>query len=214
MSLLLDNSACDAPRKLLDTPFGPGTWVSLSTFLETFLPPLPASVDFDAMIRRLKRQRASSQQIITKSGRLWGYSRKKPTDLGRSDAFKYMYTCANRITKFVHGASPRYRLHHNEQNAWYPCERSDDSLPDAYLCHAEDDGCSPTWSTIALSGAYSLSDSAEAGVNVCLLHCARLDCSYESRCRTCEKLPGQWPTVCSRTPADGLHTDIRSNVPK
>ena len=115
---------------------------------------------------KLKRQRAPNQRIITNDGRLWGYARKKPADFSRSDAFKYIYTCADRLVKHVPSASPKYRLCHNEENTWYPSERSKDSFPDAYLCRLEDDGQAPTWTTIAVCGAYALSTPEEFGVGV------------------------------------------------
>ena len=166
MSTLQEAYAFDASPRMLDTRFGRADWVSLPTFFGSFLPPLPPSVNLDSLMRRFGRQKFSANRIVTKGGLLWGYAKKKPADLkdetgGRSDAFKHLYTCANKLAKGLPHLEQKFRLHHNEENAWYEDDRRDDFLPDAYLCRLGHDGRSPTWPAIALSGAYVLVDSGD-----------------------------------------------------
>ena len=157
---------------MLDTPFGRADWVPLQTFFETFLPSLPAAVNLETIMRRFKRQKFAANRIITKDGLLWGYAKKKPADFndsvpsGRSSAFKHLYNCATKLARGLPSLAQKYRLHHNEENAWYVDDRRDDSLPDAYLCRVDNDGLSPTWAEIALSGVYVLEDSEDAAVLV------------------------------------------------
>ena len=122
-------------------------------------------------MRRFQRQRFAANRVVTKSGVLWGYGKKKPADFddvpgSRSIAFKHFYACANKLAKGLPLLHQRFRLHHNEENAWYPADRHDDSLPDAYLCRVDHNGRLPSWSAIALSGAYVLVDSYNAGLLV------------------------------------------------
>ena len=83
-------SLVDVASRVLNTPFGPAHWLPLRTFFDTFLPRMPPTIDFDKLMQRIKRKRAPSYQIITKSGRIWGYSQKQPSDFARGDAYKFV----------------------------------------------------------------------------------------------------------------------------
>ena len=171
-SLSINDCACDVPSRMLNTPFGRANWVPLLTFFDVFLPRLPASIDIDTVFRRLKRRRAPFHRIITKDGCLWGYSIKKPADFddnslaGRVNAFKHLYACAHNLVKVLPGSTQKFWLHSNEKQTWYRNERSEDALPDAYLSHSEDNGHAPNWTTIAISGTYTLKFSEDMAVYV------------------------------------------------
>lgn len=145
----------DVSARVLDTPYGTAQWVPLPTFVDVFLPPMPPLVDLDKLIRKIKRVRAPSNQILTKNDHLWGYSQKRPSDFARGDAYKYLYTCAERLARVAVKSAPRYKLIHNNENLWYLNERTPDSLPDAYVCRSSHDS-DATWESIAVSGAYAM----------------------------------------------------------
>ena len=209
----------DVLPQMLDTPYGSADWVSLSTFFQVFLPPMPASIEFESLMRRIARPRAPARQIITKGSRLWGYSRKHLTDfddespVDRADAFKHLYTCANRLAKALPLCTQKYQMHHNEKNAWYPRERRDGDFPDAYLCRVEDNMAPPTWETIAVSGAYVLDGSKDMAEYVCFLpsHDRQLLTSFLAR--IWRKSLVLWPSACLRIRVDDSLLGIRLNIP-
>ena len=145
----------DVSARVLDTPYGNAQWVPLPSFVDVFLPPMPPLVDLDKLIRKIKRVHAPSKQILTKNDHLWGYSQKRPLDFTRGDAYKYLYTCAERLARVAVKSAPRYKLIHNNENLWYLNERTLDSLPDAYVCRSSHDS-DATWESIAVSGAYAM----------------------------------------------------------
>ena len=213
-------SVCDASPKLLNTSFGRADWVSLSTFFQVFLPSIPPSIQFESLMRRLERQKSPAKQIITKGGRLWGYSRKHLTDfddespIDRVDAFKHLYTCANRLAKALPLSSQKYQMHHNEKNAWYPAERREDDFPDAYLCRVEDKVASPTWETIAVSGAYVLDGSKDMAQYVRTLSSSGAVAQFEVPFgRIWRKSRMLWPDVCWRTLAGDSPSGIPPSIP-
>ena len=181
----------DVSSEMLATPFGRAKWVSLPTFFDSFLPGLPAATNLDALMRKLTRQKTLSNRILTKSGILWGYAKRKPADFNdrlpgvRSNVFKHLYACADKLVRTLPLSTQRYRLIHNDKNAWDSVKLNQDSLPDAYFCPVDDDGVSPTWRTIAVSGAYMLDDCYGASLHV-RTHCvpsSSLSDSFEQNMR-------------------------------
>ena len=82
--------------------------VSLTTFSDSFMPPLPEDVDLEVLFRRLKRIKAPSRQIITKNGRLWGYSRRTPSQLNCDRVFGHIGSCVTRLAKRLSNKIPTF----------------------------------------------------------------------------------------------------------
>ena len=117
------------------------------------MPPLPSHIDLDALVRALKRVRAPASRVITKNDRLWGYSRRTPSQLGRDRAFEYIAICVKRLAKRLPSNSVTHLF--QDDRDFGHCDS--DVLPAAYF-YAPRADTSPVldWNRIAVSGAYEV----------------------------------------------------------
>ena len=138
-------------------PWGDATQVSLDAFTNDFMPPLPSGLNLEAIVRRLITTRRTGRQVITKTGRLWGYGRTMPSQMAPSRAFVHLKICVDRLV----AALPRgttggrqFRFTHHE----FPTEAyTFDSLPNAFFERYEEPSSrSPQWTSVAVSGVYTL----------------------------------------------------------
>ena len=127
--------------------------VSLTTFSELFIPPLPEDVDLEVLIRRLKRIKAPTRQIITKNGRLWGYSRRTPSQLNCDRVFGYIGRCVTRLTKQLSDKTPTFSFQDDQD--FEKCDTN--TFPAAYFYTPKTD-LSQTldWSRVAVPGSYEM----------------------------------------------------------
>ena len=125
--------------------------------MDTFIPQLPSDIDLDALIRRLKRAKAPASQIITKNDRLWGYSRRLPSQMEYGRVFSYLESCITRLRRRFPGISTTC-FFQNDQDFRH-C--NSESFPAAYFYTPRDE-VFPTlgWTRIAASGAYEMHASS------------------------------------------------------
>lgn len=143
--------------KQFKTPFGKGTEVPISIFLDTLLPPLRSGIDLDTLVHH-KSDKGRAKLPITKDGQLWGYSAKKPSEIKGPTgiAFKSLQTCAWRISKAVIGVEQIHKFKNHQRVKRRPKEEEDE-LPDAYLLLRSRDTGPIDWPSIAVPGAYEKS---------------------------------------------------------
>ena len=117
------------------------------------MPSLLEDIDLDALIRRLKRVKAPTRQIITKNGRLWGYSRRTPSQLECGHVFRYIGSCVTRLAKKLSDKTPT--LSFQDDQDFQHCDT--ESFPAAYFYVPKTD-LSQTldWSHVAVSGSYEM----------------------------------------------------------
>ena len=157
-----DNTSPGPPSTCtVETPFGRPTHVSIDTFVNALLPPLPASLDLEKLINSVKRFRSPSKQILTRSGRLRGYDKTTPSQLPHWRAFKHLHTCVQRLARALSTLKPNLSFVHNEIRD-DTLEDGEEGLPSAYLCsisesHTVDD---IDWPSIAVPVALQPEDTA------------------------------------------------------
>ena len=140
-----------------ETPYGHATRVSVDVFLENFLPTLSAGPDLSARVGSLRRRRKLWPQLVTKSERLWGYSRKIPSDIGVHASFTPLQRCFQKISTAFPGRNG-VSFVFNNGGPWESSERIEDALPDAWLAHDSRSLIDSVgqWCSIAVSGVYQL----------------------------------------------------------
>ena len=121
------------------------------------MPPLPSNIDLDALIRKLKRVKAPASQVITKNGRLWGYSRCLPSQMEYGRVFSYIESCVTRLRRKFPGI-PTTCSFQNDQDFRH-CDG--ETFPAAYF-YTPPNEVFPTlgWTRIAVSGAYEMHASS------------------------------------------------------
>ena len=194
----------DRSLLFLQTPLGRASLVPLEVFFDTFLPSMPSTVDFNLLLRRIARLRGPSCQIITKSGRLWGYAHKRPSDFERDDAYKYVYTAMERLAKIIPLCSQTHALVHNTENSWDSGERDADTLPDAYFTPLTDPEQPRTWRNVVIPGVYAgeATDVLAIMASVDIIpHCGNSQVIH----RTHAKLFNVWRNAYYKTLGDVSH---------
>ncbi|KAJ3552849.1 hypothetical protein NM688_g3933 [Phlebia brevispora] len=170
----------------LSTPFGKARQITTQHFLDKILPPIRADIDFQSLIKKMKRSRRDgrSRMLVTAVDRLWGYSIRTPSQIecknSKEVAFESLRICAGRLANTVKGLKQTLRFRNNEEALWDLDRRKKDSLPDAYLL--ED----PTleWAAIAVPGVYSKHDTkADAEANVVKITRCMALCMQRDPCR-------------------------------
>ena len=160
---LLSLCPATAASSCIKTPVGDALEIPSSTFLEQLLPPLPSGVDVDAFARRIRRSKRLSAPVLTKSGHLWGYSKRSPSEMEPSRAFWYLRLCIQRVSRKLR--KPLTCIF--EHNGDFSGSGSDDSFPDAYLRLARsEDNSALAWSSVVVSGEYQRMASVQVSKNV------------------------------------------------
>ena len=140
---------------VIHTSSGNVNFISLATFTASFMPPLPEGIDFDALVRRLKRVKAPTRRIITKNGRLWGYSTRNPSQLTckREHVFSHIGSCVKRLAKKFSDRPVSYSFQDDQD--FEECHM--ESFPAAYF-HAPESEPSQRldWTRIAVPGTYQM----------------------------------------------------------
>ena len=149
---------------VLPTAHGRATFVSMGTFIEIFMPPLPSDMDLDVILLKVKRARSPASRVVTKNGRLWGYGTRVPSQLHPNRMFSHIGACIMRVAKRMPGRTVTFLFQDDKEFGCCSC----DSFPAAYF-HAPRTEVSPimSWSRIAVSGSYESSDSLASFDNVC-----------------------------------------------
>ena len=166
-----DSEETRIPYHILSTPFGQASYVSLKTFFEEVLPEDAISLDRNLIVKRL----TCRHEIVTKSGRLWGYGQKKPSDFSRQDAYQHVATGARRVVKAVPGLKQNWKLINSPNIIDKVDQKDKNALPDAYFCRLESTATSATWQSIAVSGVYAEHATEKLatvvrGIVMCLSH--------------------------------------------
>ena len=146
---------------------GDASIVTLTTFMDSVLPPLSTDIDLDALVRNLKRVRAPTRQIITKNGHLWGYSRRIPSQLEHARVFSYIESCAARLRRRFPSKDATFCFQNDANFALCNSE----SFPAAYFYAPPTDMSSTLdWTRIAVSGAYMVQISPYSCSTVSITH--------------------------------------------
>ena len=130
-------TACEAGPSNPSTPtyiktaYGKARRVSTETFLDTYAPPLPPSVDIDKLL--------DTRDIVCKNGRMWGYEHKRPSDMTPKYAFSYLSRCVSRLAASSASYGPRHSFLNNPDRKWDAKEAASDALPDAYILLASEE---------------------------------------------------------------------------
>ena len=139
------------PLSKFGTFYGDVVVVPIPTFVDTVLPPMPPGVDFDVLVKALERHKGPSTQLVTKSGRLWGYSQGPPSHLKRRRAFAPLKRCADRLAREISDVK-RTCLFVGESRASERCS----DYPDVFLQICEPCAASrfDKWHSLAVVGSF------------------------------------------------------------
>ena len=145
------------PTRTLWTPYGDAARVPTKVFLDRFLPALPPGVDLGIRVASLRRRRKLWRLLVAKNDRLWGYSRKNPSDIGVHASFTPLQRCFQKISTAFPGRNG-VSFVFNNGGPWESFERTEDALPDAWLAHNSRSLTDSVdqWCSIAVSGVYQL----------------------------------------------------------
>ena len=155
----------------VDTPEGPALEIPVRAFLHKVLPTLPPEVELDKLIENKLRGGTRSAPITT-HGRLWGYAKKNPSGLHRSDvrkAYAHLETGAQAFIRAVEGRESTLVFRNNPKPIPYRSGRELLNLPDAYMLRASTSVESVEWEDIAVIGEYKRSCDERDVEEVCCL---------------------------------------------
>lgn len=139
----------------MKTPLGDANEVPTRVFIDELLPPLHAEYKLDALFKDPSTC-GKKALPVTKNGRLYGYSLKKPSVLKtrKAAAFKGLQICSGKLIRAIEIAQPCVYLRNNEVSEWSLEKRSENALPDAYFLLQDQAYDRVDWTNIAIPGVY------------------------------------------------------------
>lgn len=159
-----DEVEVHGPPISIPTPLGKAYQVSTKYFEENLLPPLPPVLDLDAFL-----DNGAFSNVVTKQGKLWGFTNKTPAGTHRKDvnkAFLYLQrgirsTVKAKAVVDKTGNAPLvfYNNRASESNIH---QRTKDSLPDAFFLSHVVPGSSASWPSIAAFGEYAIDNTSKS----------------------------------------------------
>lgn len=163
------SSPTSAARRVVrvPTPFGDAYQVTADFFLEKVLPPLRSHLDLDALI-----DKGTFRYAVTSQGKLWGYTKKSPSGIHSKEeveAYAYLQRGARSIAKAIKKSKPGLVFYNNRFGTSKYAERTDETLPDAYLISLSTPPHAVRWMDIAVSGEYKRENNADNVEEVCNL---------------------------------------------
>ena len=113
---------------IAETCRGAAIEVPLDVFFEVFLPPLRDDIDLDALMRD-----GVEHDLLTSTGRMWGYEMRTPPEMSYSTAFAPLQSCASRLAHSVRRHTSRLAYLSNPRNQWLQDDKDTQVFPDACL---------------------------------------------------------------------------------
>ena len=114
------------PPFTIKTPAGTATQVSLNVFFDAFLP--RSDIDLDSLMHD-----GVENELISSTGRMWGYKSKTPGEMPSSRAFQYMQSRATKLAHSVRRRDSRLVYLNNPKMEWLEDDRDRNAFPDACL---------------------------------------------------------------------------------
>ena len=109
----------------IETPFGKARQLPTQIFLDAFAPPLRPGIDVEGLL--------NDSNLLANNGRLWGYDKKKPSEMEAKYAFTYLARCMSKLSGTFPDHEPHVVFLNNEERQWTSEGKKEDALPDAYL---------------------------------------------------------------------------------
>ena len=184
--------------------------VPLATFMDSLLPQISPDINFNALVRHFKRVKAQKRQVITRNGRLWGYSKRIPSQLESSRVYLHVKSCITRLANRFPGKTVTFAFQDDRDFAL--CNTY--SFPAAYF-YAPPTDVSPTldWTRIAVSGAYTL-DTSHCGCDrVCSINLRDKGCIHSRSIRMRLKPFATCRDAWQRILGDASRTLLLSRIP-
>ena len=146
------------PFTSFQTPFGTVHTLSLRSFFDMLLPSSSrADARLDGILRSFRRKAGSVGRLVAKNGRLWGYSRKTPSELDPSRAFLHIRRCVRKLSAVATSQAPCLSFDHVEEDMKGTGDNIQ-SYPDAFfrLRSPQNDATkTSSWNDIAVPAAYT-----------------------------------------------------------
>ena len=115
-----------------DTPFGKARRVTVQTFLDTYAPPLSPEVDIEKLM--------NTRSIVGKNGRLWGYEKKRPSQMSRDYAFSYLSRCVSKLGESSACLWSHQSFQNNLEKKWDLKDAEVTAHADAYILLGPEEG--------------------------------------------------------------------------
>ena len=167
------------------TRFGPTGSVSAEYFTEAILPPLPAGLDVDAVLKTMKRASRDKSSLrrlgpFAKNGHWRGFAVKTPGDGDRTkeQAFKNFPVVIDAIRKAARlkltgaGRPNAFVQKIDKTEDRSPTQHPEDALPDAYIASENVDGAAVmTLDKLSAVGQYERRHMLDTKTEVSALFC-------------------------------------------
>lgn len=148
----------DGPSIPFQTSFGAVHTLSLHSFFDTLLPSSArANTRLDGILRSFHRKAGSSRRLVARNGRLWGYSRRTPSELDPPRAFHHVRRCVRKLAAVVTSQTPYLSFAHADEDI-DSAHDATPRYPDAFFyIRRTQNGATelPTWDDIAVPAAYT-----------------------------------------------------------
>ena len=75
----------------------------------------------------------NTQGIVGKNGKMWGYGKKRPSQMSRDSAFSYLSRCVSRVTELSTSLWSRHSFHNSASRDWDGDAREAKTHANAYV---------------------------------------------------------------------------------
>ena len=105
----------------IETPFGKARQLPTQIFLDAFAPSLRRGIDVEGLL--------NNSNLVANNGRIWGYDKKKPSEMEAKYAFAYLARCMSKLSGTFPDHEPHVLFLNNEERQW-TSEGSPSAAPD------------------------------------------------------------------------------------